>query len=282
MNPHRIQDKRGESELGIPRIPGAYLACGICVVVWLIQLATTQEGSAIWENSLGQWMAMRTDSFDLRTFLTHHFLHENSIHLFANLACVLFAARILELRWGSVRFLAFYIAAALGCGSSVYLVEFLFHTFVAPSEASISFGASGVALACLTAYTLTVEDRPILGFLTERYLIWSGILLGATFLVFLQHSARLANPQPAVLFTPQLSGIILGGAFGLGFLHWERRAQRRIRRETTGLQQKKVPDIRTRVDQLLDKIHRNGMESLSPEEQSFLREASKHFRNHPQ
>lgn len=259
----------------------ALILCGICFVVWLVHLAS-QDNRPIWDTPLGRYMVLKSNQFDPRTILTHNFLHESFLHLIANMACIWLVARALEPRWGSLRFAGFILLAALACGLSAYPMDILFRALVDTSGESVTFGASGVALACLTAYVLSFEDRPLMGFLTERYLIWSGILAGATLLVYYQNSlpARLIDPN--VRLTPHLSGIAIGIVLGLGFLRWER-ASRHFLRGGPGRRTRARPgeelDLQARVDQLLEKISREGMESLSAEEKTFLLRASKHFRN---
>jgi membrane associated rhomboid family serine protease len=221
-------------------------------------------------------MVLRAHHFDLRSLFTHHFLHQNWIHLTLNVVAVLYAGRVLEVRWGSLRFSGFYLAAAVAGGLTAYLVG-LCNIYgqrpdAPPPPEAVSLGASSAALACLTAYTLSVDDRPCLGCLSERYLIWAGMIVGAAGLVFLQEVTG-AN----VLLTPQLAGIATGAALHCALPWW-------APSPWTAAGQRNVPkdrdsEIRTRVDQLLEKISRDGIQSLSYEERTFLRDASKHFRN---
>jgi len=252
---------------------------GACAVVWLVALAG-QASQPFWKTPLGRWMALRSDRFDLQSFLTHHLLHQNWLHLLLNVAAIVYSGRVLEKRWGSFRFLVFYVAAALIGGLTAYLVGLcLLHSVSKPegAPASVSFGASGAALACLAAYTLVREDRR-LGCLSERYLIWTGMVLGAVGLLFFDNTLRDSNPRLLPLLTPQIAGMAGGAGLTFAMEAWDRAggwgsARRR------GAQ--KIPDleVRTRVDTLLEKISKDGIQSLSPEEQSFLRAASKHFRN---
>ncbi len=54
--------------------------------------------------------------------------------------------------------------------------------------------------------------------------------------------------------------------------HWRRRGKPSPPEELT------EPEIRRRVDDLLDKIHRRGMDALTAEEREFLREASQYYK----
>ncbi len=276
MNTHRAPQgsRRDGAEPVFSRIPAVISICSVGAVVWLVLIAT-QGAGPVWESPLGRWMALRTDRFDVRNLLTYHFLHENWLHLLIGLAAIVYSGRLLELRWGSLRFSLFYIGSVLGCGMIVYVVG-----LVASQDpmrpGCVSLGAAGAALSCLTAYTLLAEDRPVFGFFTERYLIWSGMLLGAALMVILESIDRSAYPGTPLLLTPQLSGIALGAVLSLAFLKWDTLESSKGDRGHRS--QEKVLDIRRRVDQILEKISRYGMKSLSQEEHSFLRSASKVFR----
>jgi membrane associated rhomboid family serine protease len=248
-----------------------------CAVVWLMLLAT-QEKKAIEDTALGQWMVLRVGHFDLRNLLTYHFLHESWIHLILNVGILVYAGRMLELRWGSLKFSFFYMGAALAGGLSVYGLGYLLaRSSEAALQGSISFGASGVALACLAAYTVVMDDRPVIAFFTERYLIWSGMILYGAFLVLLEHVEGPRGGSPLFL-TPHLSGIAAGAALAAGILLFEK-SSRRAGLQASLVSEQRLLEIHLRVDQILEKITRSGMNSLSQEEQSFLHDASRHFRS---
>ena len=274
MNAYRAPQGSRRNGSEFPRIPVVIGISAVSSVVWLVLIAT-QGAGPMWESPLGQWMALRTDHFDLRNLLTYHFLHENWLHLLIDMGAIFYAGRLLEVKWGSFRFSLFYLASVVGSGLIVYAVGVV--AAPDPTQACVSLGASGAALACLAASTLVVEDRPVLGFFTERYLVWSGMLLGAALMVLLEYHDRSAFPRTPLLLTPQLAGIALGAVLSMAIVKWDSAT---IAREERGRRPERVLDIRRRVDQILEKISRDGMGSLSPEEHSFLRDASKVFRQH--
>jgi hypothetical protein len=96
-------------------------------------------------------------------------------------------------------------------------------------------------------------------------------------MVLLEYHDRSEFPRTPLLLTPQLAGIALGAVLSMAIVRWDSAT---FAREERGRRPERVLDIRRRVDQILEKISRDGMGSLSAEEHSFLRDASKVFRQH--
>ncbi|MGH9360660.1 MAG: rhomboid family intramembrane serine protease, partial [Thermoanaerobaculia bacterium] len=187
----------------------------------------------------------------------------------------------LERRWGSARFAAFYLGSALISGLTVYATDLCWRGFApadAPQPPPLTLGASGAALACLTAYTLLVEDRPALLFITRRHLIWMGMLLGAAGLLLLEERRKASDPAAPLSLLPQVAGIAVGAGLWLLMPGWDRFSRRRAELQQSQREERAF-HLRLQVDRLLEKISRGGWESLSREERSFLQNASKHFRN---
>jgi len=268
MNPD-VRFRSGRKPAGAAAAPLATICiAGTCFVVWLVALAA-EGGQSMGETWLAQAMIVRSDRVDLRSFLIHPFFHESWVHLLLNCVAIGATGRALEARWGPLRFSAFFASAsALGGLTAIVIGGIEAHSVAASDPApaaTASFGASAGALAGLAAYTLAVGDRPVLQFLTLRYLVWTAIILGSAGLVFLW-------------LTAHLSGIAAGAALPALFARWDRLQSRKVSARRAEAQEK-VSEIRLRVDQILEKISRTGMESLSREERGFLRDASRHFRN---
>ncbi len=275
MDAYRVPHHRTSERAAERKTPAVFLIGAACTVIWAI-LAITQE-THIWQTPLGAWI-IDTAHFDLRGLFFYHLIHDSWLHLLANVAVIVYVGRRLEARWGSMRFVLFYLACAVGCGLVTYGVDALVRSATdGAAPGSISFGASGAAFGCLAAYILLVHDRPVISFFTERYLLWAGMIIGAALLVLLEHLTRVAYPKTPALFTPQLAGIAIGTALCYPITMWSQRGQRQSR--VSWHHPETVPDIRMRVDEILEKISRTGMKSLSRDEESFLRAASKHFRN---
>src|SRR5258706_3395012 len=97
--PGSARNSRGAG-WALPGVPTLIaLAAG---AVWLVAGAT--PGRTIPESTLGQWMVLPTNHFDLRAPFSHHLLHANWVHLLVNVAAVLHAGRIPQAHLGTLRF----------------------------------------------------------------------------------------------------------------------------------------------------------------------------------
>lgn len=211
-------------------------------------------------------LVLQVEGLHTESLFASHLYHGNGFHLIVTLLGLLVAGGILETRWGTPRFVAYYLFTAWGTtlvslGCALVL-----------EEKGPACGSSGVVFACLTSLGLVCsEDRLASWTPPTKHLAWILIFLGATGLALL----RL---DPAGYFLlPQVSGV----AFALAFARidpWCRRRIARWKARREDERRMKVVRIRLRVDELLDKISSEGYGSLSPEEKLFLRQASKHYR----
>ena len=209
-------------------------------------------------------------------FLTSHLWHADGWHLTATVCVVLVAGGVLESRWGTLRFVAFYLTCVWG-GSllSIGISQ-------ASGVAFVSCGASAAGLGALIAVALFYPDHRLLRSVPAvKYLVWVVVLLGGAGLVLLSQKTLTAADGPETLVQlnvlPQLVGVPLGLFFvWVGpmvarlIAYWHRRREVKRRR--------RLGQIRERVDELLEKISVEGSSSLTRDERAFLRRASKHYR----
>jgi len=69
-------------------------------------------------------------AFNSAQIITYLFMHANFSHLFFNMFAVYMFGRILEQRWGSKRFLIYYLATGVGAGLIQLLVIFVQIQFI--------------------------------------------------------------------------------------------------------------------------------------------------------
>ena len=77
---------------------------------------------------LSQWFGLRviySSEFAPYQFLTYMWLHGGMWHLFGNMIAVLVFAPMLEMVWGSRRFLTFYLICGIGAGLLYGTVDFI-------------------------------------------------------------------------------------------------------------------------------------------------------------
>lgn len=88
--------------------------------------------------------------------LTYQFLHGGFFHLFFNLFALWMFGVEMENRWGSKKFLVYYLLSGIGAG--------VVHMIISPFFGGMgpTVGASGSIYGILLAYGLTYPNRPIL------------------------------------------------------------------------------------------------------------------------
>jgi membrane associated rhomboid family serine protease len=184
------------------------------------------------------------------------------------LAFLFFLGREMERLVGRRRYLFLYVAGGVFAGALsvpwAYLVGWP-HVPVAT--------AAGAVYAMVVGLTLRMPDlRVIFG-----VPLWGM----TTFLILLHVAIALTQPAGELMSFFPLAGAGFAWLHHRGAQRWERfwgslverrraRAQARTEREETHL--------RGRLDDLLAKIEKDGIGSLSPKEKDFLQEASKRFR----
>jgi membrane associated rhomboid family serine protease len=225
--------------------------------------------------------------------ITYQFVHAGFWHLFFNMVFGLWMFGMeVEHVWGARKFLIYY----LFCGVMAGLAQL----FLAPLFGQIgpTVGASGAIFGVMVAFAVMFPDRYIfLYFLIPikvKYFVIVLIALGIFALGGPSNVANLAH---------------LGGALaGYLYLVYDRRRLTPRRsigtfqswmaskpwsrptstggeivdakvydiKESEKFEQKEKPDeIQKRIDEILDKISRNGYQSLTEEEKKILFEASK-------
>ena len=233
----------------------------VTLILWILQ----------GRENLVETTVLRAGEPTLRSLFTSHLLHLSGYHLSFSLIIILIAGGVLETRWGTPGFIAFYLLTAWGT-SALNLASALCSEKLADS---VSCGSAGVALGTLAAVGFLYPEHKLIWFSPPaKYLVWVVIFLGAMGLEFLD----LSTSAMSTFLLPQVSGVVFGlGCAALetrvvGLLDaWRSRREREARRRAALL--------RERVDELLDKINAKGYESLSGDEKAFLREASKHYKS---
>lgn len=144
----------GEWFTGIPPMIRAIMVA--CVVIWLTQLVTRNALAGIW----AQLVLLPTAVLHqgrVWQLVTYQFLHDTHGlgHILFNIFTLWMFGRDLEPRWGSGRFLAFYLTCGVGGGMAwIAMMHF--------TGGQPVVGASGAIMGVLTAYALIWPHRQIL------------------------------------------------------------------------------------------------------------------------
>jgi len=242
---------------------------GIFFVTYALSLAPGGAGAFLIDYlavNPSQWFA-NPPYFPFWQPLTSGFLHSTNDlgHVVFNMLQLYFFGTMLEGILGSRRFLWVYLGALLA-GSFAHL---LFQPFDNPGIGAI--GASGAVLGVLIMTAVLRPNTRVLLLFIPVSLKWIAIGLVCFDVFGLMQGLRGAPDMVA-------HWVHLGGA-GFGFLaarkgwiwkdpisDWKVKQERR--------QASQIEDEDLKMDDLLGKIHKEGMSSLSSRERAFLKKVS--------
>lgn len=206
--------------------------------------------------------------------VTYMFLHGSLSHLFFNMFGLWMFGRHLELYWGSRDFLKYYLITGAGAGV-IHMITTLF-----TGGTNIpTIGASGALFGILLAYGMAFPHHQVL--------LWFVLPISARTMVILYGALELfmafGNPHSGIARFAHLGGMLVG------YLYLKRdtflwRFRKEVSRRRTRPQPREEIDPeedrrrREQIDSILDKISREGMGSLSPEERRILNESAERAR----
>lgn len=134
--------------------------------------------------------------------VTYGFLHGGIAHLFFNMLALLMFGSEVEYRWGSRRFLQFYLACVVGAG-----ITHMAMTGLVGVPPGVLVGASGGVFGVLLAYGMMFPDRQVMLLIPPipmraKNLV---ILLGAITLVL-----GYMQPGGGIAHFAHLGGMLVG------------------------------------------------------------------------
>jgi len=250
----------------------------------------------------GPWvinlLAFHPSQLGLRwwTFLTYMFVHDGFLHLLFNMLLLFFFGPAVEERMRGSGFGLFYFTCGFGGSALSYIAAFF-----SPSLPII--GASGAVLGVALAFAIHWPNAPIYIFplpmpIKVKWLV--------AFLVVTNLMMAGAGAETGIAYMTHLGGLL----FAFIYVTSEERVMQRAkqvfyqqrstqepassrRREsetnrekvTAGnvpraAAQKQQDDRSAAIDRVLDKISKDGIESLTTEERSLLEEESRQMRKH--
>jgi len=199
---------------------------------------------------------------------TFGFLHDigGVGHILMNMLVLYMFGLMLEREFGARRFLLTYFGAQV-VGGVCFLAAAL-----ATGSSTPLLGASGGCFGVLVASAMLWPRAPVILFivpltLRTMALIFVGIEVFALLVVL------KGAPSDGVSHLTHLGGAIYGFmAVRLGWIRWDPVRALAERRVTRAVESAAADE--QRMDQLLEKIHREGMGSLSRGEREFLKRVS--------
>lgn len=270
---------------------------GAAVSLWLIGINTAVyfldqifTGSARADAfSLSRWGYFSLDTavsqLQLWRWFTYPFLHADFLHLFFNMLGLFFFAPLMERWWGSRRFLGFYLL----CGvSGAIFYSLLYPLIPHTSWQAPLLGASGGLFGVLVGSAVAFPDvrvmlliPPIPMSMRTMALIFLGIA-ALTLIVGAENAGGEAAHLggAAMGFALMKFPALLSPLEGLrarrrpGKVDWRTRwRQKRLQRHRQQIQREQVE-----VDRILDKVHNEGLQSLSEKEKRLLQRATERQR----
>jgi membrane associated rhomboid family serine protease len=217
--------------------------------------------------------------------VTYMFLHGGFFHIIFNLLTLFMFGGELEQKWGSKGFLQYYLFCGLGAGVFITLMNYL--TFNTYGYTSNTIGASGAIYGLLLAYGMIWPNREVLLYflfpIKIKYLV---IAFGL--IEFFGTISSAMGTGGAISHIGHVGGLITGflyiilknrkaksgRSFGGDTIN-DFLKKERIKRKQEEIDRRiKAKEI---IDTLLEKIAREGMESLSSKEKNELEWARKHY-----
>jgi len=203
--------------------------------------------------------------------VTYMFLHGGFWHLFFNMFVLWMFGRVLEEVWGPKKFLIYYMVTGIGAG--------IINAAVMPGSPVPTIGASGAVYGLLLAFGMMFPNQQIY--------IYFLFPIKAKYFVIVMFAIELfsgINPNSNVAHFAHLGGMIVGYIFlRWGYLATKVKHKVEMERHDKKMRvvwdrREEIMKLQREVDALLDKINRHGMESLTPDERSRLKEASQKLR----
>ncbi len=230
--------------------------------------------------------------FEVWRLFTYMFLHAGFTHILFNMLGLWMFGTQIEGRWGMRTFLIYYVVCGLG-GAITYGL----FNLAGASGFSPMLGASGAVYGILLAYGLTFPESIIMVMMifpvkAKYAVIGFGVmaLMSSGGGGNVAHLAHLGGMITGFIFLkvtiPSLSaGLGSGAKLGGAYRRWQTKRKMKIVRpetkpgngQTNGGQDAppKTNVKRSEIDTILDKISREGLQSLSDEEQEILRRAGR-------
>ena len=267
--------------IGMPK-PGKMIKVllMINVVVFVVQVFADKPSA----NSVG-WMSATLGAsvggwWQVWRYFTFQFLHGGYWHIVMNMLGLYMLGTPLERHWGSKRFLRFYLSCGVVAGVAYVVMGSLADLPPGVPIVGASGGVFGILLACAVLFP---QFRLIFLFFPVPIRLAALILFGAM-LILMFESVGLSADRLSSEFWSHVAH--LGGAVTAAVWIWlvpraRRAGQRTRRRGQQGAwrrkMEKRVSD-QAEVDRVLDKVHHEGIGSLTGRERDILQDATRRQR----
>jgi membrane associated rhomboid family serine protease len=131
--------------------------------------------------------------------VTYMFLHDvqGATHILWNMLSLFFTGPMLEMHWGTQRFLKYYFLCGIGAGLCVIVAS-----FIAGAEGIATIGCSGAIFGLLIAYGVLFPDVLFFGIIKAK---WFVTIMGAINII-----DAIAARHSGVSHIAHLGGMLIG------------------------------------------------------------------------
>ena len=268
----------------------------VTAVVFVLQLMTSSKSNGLSGASTSlvqEWLALNFDDVIMRgqiwRLLTYAFCHDqsNPFHIVFNMMVLYSIGGVLRQLLGDREFLWFYLVAAVFAG----ICSLVFYRLVGINAQIIGASGATMGVFCLVALHYPRERVLLMGIIPIefRWLLAAFVAID-TLPMINQVAAALQNRRmdSQVANSAHIGGLI----FGFLYFRWNMRitrwwdqfagriATRRRRGKLRVFKESPEPEssLSSQVDDILEKISREGEASLTSRERNILSQASKQYR----
>ncbi len=235
--------------------------------------------------ALHEYLTLRPDDLghplQWYRFVTYGFTHSPASiqHIFFNMLSLFFLGRAVEEKYGRHEFIRIYMAAIVACGLAWAILHGI------KQDNTELLGASGA--------TTTIAMLFVFSFPHAILRIWGVLPVKAWVVGILIVGGNLIGNSSYVAYDVHLIGAALAAVYffskwNLGHaVHLLSKGLRTLPFLRSGLKLYKPSDepevpskLQQEADRILDKLHRDGRESLTSREERFLEDYSRRLRKH--
>jgi membrane associated rhomboid family serine protease len=195
--------------------------------------------------------------------VTYLFLHGGLFHWLFNMFILWMFGAELERRWGTVEFLKFFFITGLGAALCVLLLS--------PHSYAPTIGSSGSVFGLIVAFAMLYPDAVLYMYFLIPMKAWQAAILFA----FIEFFAGMDGGGQGIARFAHLGGMLTGfvylrfsGSMTIQLHDWFRslRSKPKPRVELHEV----TDELVTRVDHILDKVLKEGVNSLTQEEKRIM------------
>ncbi len=239
-------------------------------VKWIILISgillVAQQFAGPWLIAyLGLIPSQVTHHFWFWQLATSLFLHGGIFHWLFNMFILWMFGAELERRWGRAEFVKYFFITGVGASLCVILLS--------PHSMVPTIGASGAVFGLIVAFAMLYPDSVMYLYFVIPLKAWQAAILFA----FIELFAGLEGGGTGISRFAHLGGMVTGylflrfyGGTSIKVKAWFRSLRPAFSTRSPVELHEVTDDLVERVDRILDKVLKQGVESLTPEEKRIM------------